>query len=212
MTPPADACGTPNRRVALVAVVALHAIAIWFWPSRPRQADSGPSLETAIVFVPLPRQAPPPTAAPPVRRPPQRAPAPLRAPAQPAITFIPAPASAAPEAAPETVPDPAPPPSKSMAEIRAQMKANIADTDKAVRNASPDMAVRTTVLQPTRMERAIASAAVKRGNEVEEYVGSDGRRISRVGNICMQKQSVGLSGGRDIIRDGVKTQVMTCPK
>jgi hypothetical protein len=72
-------------------------------------------------------------------------------------------------------------------------------------------ATRSNETAITRREREIAAAFGERGPpQVVEEVMSDGRRRSRVGNKCANKESNGLVGARDVFRDGVKTRWGDC--
>jgi len=201
-----------GRRIALLLIVALHVLAVWFLPS-PSTSRGGPkkqpeSREIAISFV---------KPVPPARRPVsvERAPAkpaaraPRRIASAPAMTLVPAPS--VPEAAPAPI-EPAAP-EKTAADILNQAKADIGKVDRDLRNASPNMALRKIELHPTKLESGIAGAFKERGPQrMEEIIGPDGRRITKVGNMCAFKESNGLVGGRDVFKDGVKTRWQSCPK
>lgn len=201
-----------GRRIALLLIVALHVLAVWFLPS-PSTSRGGPkkqaeSRETVISFVtPIPPPRKPVT----VERSPAKpaARAPKRITSEPAITLVPVPA------APEPAPAPVEPvvPEKTAADILNQAKADIGKVDRDLRNASPSMALRKIELHPTKLESGIAGAFKERGPaRIEEMIGPDGRRITKVGNMCAFKESNGLVGGRDVFKDGVKTKWQTCPK
>ena len=129
-------------------------------------------------------------------------------PAENAIRLVPA----VPEAEPVAPPEP-PVASKSADEILGQARIDIGKIDRDVRKASPDMAVRNITLCQPKLETAIAGAYKERGPpKMEEVVLPDGRRMTRVGNMCAVKESNGLVGGRDVFKDGVKTRWQTCPR
>lgn len=201
-----------GRRIALLLIVALHVLAVWFLPS-PSTSRGAPEKHTesrdiAISFV---------TPVPPARKPISvpRAPAkpaaraPRRVVGESTMTLVPAPSM--PEAASAPI-EPAAP-EKTAADILQQAKADIGKVDRDLRNASPNMALRKIELHPTKLESGIAGAFKERGPQrIEEMIGPDGRRITKVGNMCAFKESNGLVGGRDVFKDGVKTRWQTCPK
>jgi len=201
-----------GRRIALLFIVAFHVLAVWFLPS-PSTSRGGPkkpseSREIAISFVtPVPPARKPVNVAHTPARPAARAP--KRIPSEPALTFIPAPSE--PEPAPAAV-EPVVP-EKTAADILQQAKSDIGKVDRDLRNASPNMALRKIELHPTKLESGIAGAFKERGPQrIEEIIGPDGRRITKVGNMCAFKESNGLVGGRDVFKDGVKTRWQSCPK
>lgn len=198
----------------LVAVV--HVLAVLCWPRREAVVTGQPSARTTTVFfVPVPQPAAPAVTTAPT---PTRAVArsrPVRpAPAAATLVFVPA----APDTATPPIPVPqepvlsSAPPQPDADEIRANALKSVGAIDKELRKASLNMAERHLSYQRPGLERAIASAHRPRGlPKIEELRMSDGRAVSRIGNMCAYKESNALTGGRDVIQNGVRTMFTTCP-
>jgi hypothetical protein len=192
-----------QRWGAVLGIIVLHVAGVLLWPKRDTASvHATRSNETAITFVRLPVQLP---AAAPVR------------PASPARRQVRKSQSVAPEpvmhvvAAPALPPEAPAPAEKSAADILLQARRDVGKIDRDLRSASLDMAQRHLTVTLTRREREIAAAFGERGPpQVVEEVMSDGRRRSRVGNKCANKESNGLVGARDVFRDGVKTRWGDC--
>lgn len=198
-----------TRWLALALIVAVHLLALLLWPQRAPERAVGKGRETAITFVLAPKPAQ--VVKPPARlvgKPQARLRTRVAAPVENAIRLVPT----APDPDPIAVPEPEVA-SKSADEILAQARMDIGKIDREVRKASPDMAVRTIQLHRPKLEMAIAGAFKERGPaKMEEVVLPDGRRMTRVGNMCAVKESNGLVGGRDVFKDGVKTRWQSCPR
>jgi hypothetical protein len=201
-----DYAGPSSRPLALLLIVALHAVGVLCWPKRDaNKASAARSRETAIAFVsmaaPVPVPATPRRPVTPVRAKPRKAPAPPEAMRLIAPAPVPEVAAQAPLA----------PPQKSAADILRQARLDVGKIDRELRSASLDTAQRHLVLTPTKREQGIAAAFVERGpTKVVEEVMSDGRRRSRIGNKCAYMESNGLVGGRDVFRNGVRTRWERC--
>lgn len=207
----AGAAGMPDgtRFVALALIVAVHLLALLLWPQRAPERAVGKGRETAITFVLAPKavQVVKPAARA-IGQPPARRRAPAAAPVENAIRLVPT----VPDAEPIAVPEPAVV-SKSAAQMLDQARIDIGKIDREVRKTSPDMAVRNIQLHRPKLETAIAGAYRERGPaKMEEVLLPDGRRMTRVGNMCAVKESNGLVGGRDVFKDGVKTRWQSCPR
>jgi hypothetical protein len=198
-----------TRWLALALIVAVHLLALLLWPQRAPERAVGKGRETAITFVLAPK--PVQMATPPanVRGKSQpRVRVPVSAPVENAIRQLPT----VPDPDPIAEPEPAVV-SKNVDEILGQARIDIGKIDREVRKASPDMAVRNVELHRPKLEMAIAGAFKERGPaKMEEVVLPDGRRMTRVGNMCAVKESNGLVGGRDVFKDGVKTRWQSCPR
>lgn len=194
-----------GRFVALLLIVALHAVGVVYWPQRlPAAAGTSPARATTIAFVSIaPATRVPAGPAAPSAVVPQR----VRkrpAPPPPAMRLI-APQPAAPEAQASA------PVQKSAADIVVQARRDVGKIDRDLRAASLDMAQRTLVFSPSKRERLLGGAHAERGPpQVVEQVMNDGRRVSRIGGMCFYKESNGLVGARDVFRDGVRTVWKGC--
>lgn len=202
-----------GRRISLLLIVALHVLAAWLWPSRTIDRKHAPQRETAISFIThVPSARKPSASKPPaVARPPARRVrrAETRVHSEPQLTLVPAPAE------PVAMTPPAEPaaPEKTADEILRQARADVGKIDRDLRSVSPDKSLRKIVLHPTKLESAFGAAFKERGPQrIEEIIGPDGRRITKVGNMCASMESNGLVGGRDVFKNGVKTRWQTCPK
>lgn len=205
-----------QRRYWFLLVVVVHVLAVLCWPRRDALVAAQPSARTTTVFlVPVARPAAPAVATAPAptravaRSRPQR-----QAPAAATLVFVPA--------APETATPPIPPPQEpafsavpaqpDADEIRTQARKSAGAIDKELRKSSLNMAERHLSYQRPALERAIASAHRPSGPpRIEELRMSDGRAVSRIGNMCAYKESNALTGGRDVIQNGVRTMFTTCP-
>jgi hypothetical protein len=200
-----------GRRISLLLIVALHVLAAWLWPSRSIDSKHAPQRETAISFIThVPPAIKPSKSKPsalartPVRNIPR---APTRVRSEPELTLVPAPAE------PLATTPPTEAPEKTADEILQQARADVGKIDRDLRSVSPDKSLRKIVLHPTKLESSFAAAFKERGPQrMEEIIGPDGRRITKVGNMCAFKESNGLVGGRDVFKDGVKTRWQSCPK
>ena len=204
----------PAHPLALALIVTLHVLVLVFWPKAPPEEAHRPATGAiAIRFVPIPKTASEPAPTPAltraqgIRQPRKAAvPAPAMTIVAPAITLlIPPP----PLETPADVP-----PVASGDDILKQARRDVGKIDRALRKESLDMAVRNMKLTAPKIERVLGGAYAGGGNgmQIEELVMADGRRMSRIGNVCVYKESNGLVGGRDVFRDGVKTKVASCPR
>lgn len=205
-----------QRRYWFLLVAVVHVLAVLCWPRRDAVVAAQPSSRTTTVFfVPVPRPAAPAVATAPA---PARAVARSRtarqAPAAATLVFVPAAPDTAtpPIALPQEPVLSAAPPQAEADEIRTQALKSVGAIDKELRKASLNMAERHISYQRPALERAIASAHKPRGPlRIEELRMSDGRAVSRIGNMCAYKESNALTGGRDVIQNGVRTMFTTCP-
>lgn len=198
-----------ERRGTLLLVGALHLALVLLWP---RDSGSDQPLaarnESAVVFVKA--RSVPKDVASPQRQVRPRLPNPLKLPVrrEPAMVFVPTPLTEAPAPAAESVAPPA-----IAADILAQARRDVGKIDRDLRKSSLNIFARESVLTPSAREKAFAAAYVGGGlPPIVETVTNDGRRISRRGNMCAEKEHNGLVGGRDVFRDGAKTKWMSCPK
>ena len=199
------------RGCTLLSMALLHMALLVFWPRLNTPAADSARRETEIAFVRV--------LAPPMRLAPQpKALLPLRAAALPAPTKPPprlpreSTVVAIPEQVQPTPVEPQPEAAPSRANVMAQALADVGKLDREARQSSLNMADRKLVLAPSRRERLIGDAFIARGpTRIVEEVMPDGRRRSRRGNMCAYMESNVLMGGRDVIRDGVKTRWEQCP-
>lgn len=206
------------RGCTLLSMGLLHMALLVFWPRLSMPAADSARRETEITFVkvlaPPMRLAPQPKALPPQ----PKALLPLRAAALPAPTKPPprlpreSTVVAIPEQVQPTPVEPQPEAALSRDNVMAQALADVGKLDREARQSSLNMADRKLVLAPSRRERLIGDAFIARGpTRIVEEVMPDGRRRSRRGNMCAYMESNVLMGGRDVIRDGVKTRWEQCP-
>jgi hypothetical protein len=205
------------NRFAFALVVALHLLVIMLWPQlRPGKAGAPAVSATDIVFVAAPvvrKQAPAIVPSRPARQRPQVAPKQVDAAVETAITIVPATPADEFELPREAAAVGAP----SAADIMDRARRDMVGIDRAVRKQSLDMAVREFKLHETKLETAIASAYRGGGDgmRIVETVLADGTRMSKIiigkTAFCAYKESNGLTGGRDVFRDGVRTKVTNCP-
>jgi hypothetical protein len=165
---------------------------------------------------PAPRSAPQPrTTAPPRSARAPAAPLPIHPPppvAPPAI-----PSTAPPLAAPQPIapPDPfaLPQKSKDKGGLLQQSLNSAAAIDRQLRKESWNPRDKHIVSAAVEA----AEQGVRAGTSIETFELPDGRKMARVrlpngSSYCAAMQSNALTGGRDPFRDGVKTQVSTCPR
>lgn len=203
------------RLFPLLAIALLHLALMVFWPRLQVPAADSARRETAIAFVkvlatpvrPAAALAPQPKTLPPRRsaKAPVRTESAPRLPRETTVVAIPE-VVQPPPVEPQT--DAAP----SRVDVMAQALAAAGKVDREARQSSLNMAERKLVLAPSRRERLIGEAFIDRAPpRIVEEVMPDGRRRSRRGNMCAYKESNVLMGGRDVIRDGVKTRWEQCP-
>lgn len=198
-----------ERRVTLLLVGALHLALVLLWPTDSgRDQPLSARKESTVVFVKA--RSVPKDAAAPRRQVRPRVPVPLKltVPREPAMVFLPAPLAESPAPVADSVA-----PSTNAGDILAQARRDVGKIDRDLRKSSLNIYARESVLTPSAREKAIAAAYVGGGPPpIVETVTNDGRRISRRGNMCAEKEHNGLVGARDVFRDGVRTKWMSCPK
>lgn len=134
-------------------------------------------------------------------------------------------ASAIPSAPPQAItqplsPDPfAEPSAKPADDLRQRSLKSAAAIDKQLRKEAWNPRDKKIANETTALAAGIASAYV--GNNgimsTEEITMPDGRLMTKVrtpggGSFCAYKESNALTGGRDPMRDGIRTLVTNCPR
>jgi hypothetical protein len=199
----------PRWRTALL-IIALHVAGLLCWPAPDSEPGMHGDPAVPMIWVaPLREERPAATETVAARTTRTPRPTPARAVPRkeaneaPSISLVPAePVSA------EPVPSA---PHQTAEEMTAQAKRDIGKIDRELRKASLDMAQRNLVFNVPLREKAIAGAYVERGPpKIIEEVMSDGRRRSRIGNMCAYMESNGLVGARDVFKNGVRTLWVEC--
>lgn len=136
-----------------------------------------------------------------------------------AITIAPATVAPAPPPAPPTItpsvtaPVLTPIDAGEADRILSQARRDAGRIDRELREEGLTMADRKRAIGPSKFERLMADAFIERGPpRMEEHVMADGRRVSKVGKMCAYKEANGLTGARDVFKDGTKTRWETCPE
>jgi type IV secretory pathway VirB10-like protein len=201
----------PVRLITLALIAALHLALLMVLPHHAGAgSDAAARKVIDLVFVRTPEK-PKPTLMPEQPFRPERQAVTVKPRVHRETAFVAAPQEPAPPQA--ALAEPSGEPLTSSADILAHARRDIGKIDRDLRKASLNMYARDTVLTPSARERAIGSAYVGGGPPpIVEIVTNDGRRISRRGNMCAEKEHNGLVGGRDVFRDGVKTKWAECPK
>ncbi|MFA9218146.1 MAG: hypothetical protein ACEQSK_13735, partial [Sphingomonadaceae bacterium] len=102
-------------------------------------------------------------------------------------------------------------------DLRQALRSRAGAVDQQLRKESWNPRDKVLVRADTRLARGMADAyAGNDGVTQENFTTPDGRMMTRVraggSTYCAQMQSNALVGGRDVFRDGVKTQIATCPR
>jgi hypothetical protein len=224
-SPPSAVRGAAwRRRSLLLALAGAHVLAFLLWPAPERatalQADAGrPITWLTLPAMPAPAPARAQRAAPTVEaKRPQAPPVAIRLPEQmrapQAITLPP----------PSAEPAPAPPdpfaltPAKPTADdFKQALRKSAGAVDRQLRKESWNP--RDKVIASTQTGLARGMGAAFQGDDgvsQENVITPDGRMMTKVkaggSTYCAAMQSNGLVGGRDVFKDGVKTEVRTCPQ
>jgi hypothetical protein len=110
----------------------------------------------------------------------------------------------------KAAPGPAP-----VQDLRGLAKGSVGTIDRELRHgagAGPALKVtQQAVYQGSRLEKSIAAAYIDRSPpKQEELVLDDGRRVTRIGNICYTKDTALRPRGRDQIQNGSPTFAFKC--
>lgn len=221
--------GWRHRRTLfiLLLVIGLHGAGVLEWPSlRPPAVPAGAAgampdqpHQDITYLVPLMPAPTPTTAALSFALPPAALPPP---PQLPMLSPALAPLAPPPVVSGKTSAEPAPAPlaitaaSAMRPGIAEQALNSAAAVDRALRKESWNPRDKVIAQDDSHFSASMAAAYVGAGAQTTEVVTlPDGRRMARIhgplGTICAQMQSNGLVGGRDVFKDGVKTQVSSCP-
>lgn len=221
-SPPSAVRGAAwRRRSLLLALAGVHVLAFLLWPAPERATAPPADAGRRITWLTLPAKPAPvrrPAAAAEPKRPQAVAPVAIRlaeqARAPQAITL--APASAEPAPAP---PDPfALTPSKPVAEdLKQALRKSAGAVDRQLRKESWNPRDKIIASSQTGLARGMGAAFQgDDGVSQENVITPDGRMMTKVkaggSTYCAAMQSNGLVGGRDVFKDGVKTEVRTCPQ
>ncbi len=207
----------------LVISVSLHLFAVISWWTMPhppalQEADRHPLIVQLMPVAP-PRQAGPTDQIPDVPVVPEATSTPKQIAPSRIAPPLPANETPPPAVAPvegnkpiEAVPAPAMP---SAADMLQNAKRDIGKIDRELRKAYPRLPEAVPDSVQSKLEKGIAAAAKSQTTTIEELVLGDGRRMTKVtgpaGSYCAYKEHNGLTGGRDVIQQGVRTMVTTCP-
>ena len=224
-SPPRAVRGTLwRRRSLLLALAGVHVLGFLLWPAPERAtappADAGRHITwLTLPAAPTPRTAP--TRARPAEpgRPRAAAGAPLRVPEQdraPQAITLPTPA-VAPTAAP---PDPfAVAPARPTADDLKQALRNSAGAaDRQLRKESWNPRDKIIASSQTALARGVGEAFRGDDGVSQENLltPEEGRMMTKMraggSTYCAAMQSNGLVGGRDVFKNGVKTEVTSCPR
>ena len=207
--------------MALVFTIALHLLAIYFWPAMSRHpAMRVPSDPALFVFL-RPSQSPPMHiekselkkyevrgSAPPK----QRRTSESRVEPLPITTASPGLPPSGSEANPQSANVPST--ANRMDDILSITKRDIGKIDRDLRKEFPKLqGVAPNSIQ-ARLSNGIAAAAKPSATMMQEKVLSDGRRITKVsgpgGSYCVQTNSVGATDGVDQMQRGIPLKVTNC--
>lgn len=113
----------------------------------------------------------------------------------------------------EPPPSPAPG-SLRMDEIIQNAKRDIGKIDKELRRSFPSSTQMPPASTQSRLEKGIAAAGKPAAQTLAERTLSDGRRVTKVsgpnGIYCVTNDSVGATGGIDVMQRGMSTKVTNC--
>jgi hypothetical protein len=210
-----------RRRGLLLALAGVHVLAFLLWPAPGRPTMPHMGGERHITWLTLPAPAHPPA---PAQRPPrtvQRERAPeqkQQARAPQAITLPqPTPAPSAPAAAPPPDPFAVAPARPGADDFRQALRKSAGAVDRQLRKESWNP--RDKVIASSQSALARGMGAAFQGDDgvsQENVITPDGKMMTKVkaggSTYCAAMQSNGLVGGRDVFKDGVKTEVTTCPQ
>lgn len=233
LPPGAVQTGLWRRRSLLLALAGVHVLAFLLWPAPERskapQTDSG----RRITWLTLPQRQPerrpapatPLAAAP--KRPQTLSPAAIRDPEQaraPQAITLPTPAMqpAAPAPAPAAAaaaddPFAATPTRPAGDDLKQALRNSAGAADRQLRKESWNPRDKVIANSATALASGMGEAfRGNRGYSEENFTTPDGRTMTKVhagGSVyCAAMQSNTLVGGRDVFRDGVKTEITNCPR
>ncbi|MCU6500118.1 hypothetical protein LPN04_20185 [Rugamonas sp. A1-17] len=218
-----------RRRGWLALIAGAHVLAFigWRTPERPLAASVGRHEAITYILAPAKPSAQPkpmrvaaaPRVTPLRAAPPQAMPQPITQPMPPPISQPEQPA--APQAITQTTPPPDPfaqPPAKPAEDLRQRSIKSAAAVDRQLRKEAWNPRDKKIANDATPLAMAIARAYVgnDRGTTTEELSTPDGRAMTRVrtpggSTYCATMQS-NHSAANDPFRNGVKTNIGTCPK
>lgn len=232
----------PVRAMTLLGIVVLHLLLYGLVFQRPAGSSKAAPEQRALLLWQLPVRAPPVVMpevrvppAPPVREkavPRQRAPAeqppPTRTPL-PVAAALPAPDLPLPPVAPPAVTstatppaNPAPSASRTIPDnlqgyLPGSTRRELARIASELRKESRFPADFNVHAKPDKLAQGIADAYRGDGPvTITDIKLPDGRVMTKVsgplGSMCIYKDSVGHTGGRDQIQGGVPTKTTTCPQ
>lgn len=210
-----------RRRSLLLALAGVHVLAFLLWPAPERPITPHTGEQQHITWLTLPAPAHPP---PPAQRPTRvvqlaRAPEQERqARALQAITLPqPAPAPSAPAAAPPPDPFAIAPARPGTEDFKQALRKSAGAVDRQLRKESWNPRDKVIASSQTALARGMGAAFQgDDGVSQENVITPDGKMMTKVkaggSTYCAAMQSNGLVGGRDVFKDGVKTEVTTCPQ
>ena len=200
----------------------MHVLGFLLWPAPERarapQTDAGRQITwLTLPALPQPRPLPPVAQSAQPRRSPAAVaaarPAPGQARAPQAITL---PAPAVTPAAPPPDPFAATPPRPTADDFGQALRNSAGAADRQLRRESWNPRDKIIASSQTVLARGLGAAF--RGNDglsQENVITPDGRTMSKMraggSTYCAAMQSNGQVGGRDVFKDGVKTEISNCP-
>ena len=204
----------------------MHVLAFLLWPApeHPITPRTGDERHITWLTLPAPVRAPvrAPAALPRSERvtPQARAPKPdqqARAPqaiTQPQPITLPAPS---PAASPPVDPFAAEPARPATEDFKQMLRKSAGAVDRQLRKESWNPRDKVIASSQTALARGMGAAFQgDDGVSQENMVTPDGKMMTKVkaggSTYCAAMQSNGLVGGRDVFKDGVKTEVTTCPQ
>lgn len=212
-----------SKQTALVVIIFVHVLVVRSWPHarqhQPDRVDGKSPLTIQLFYL----QATKNTGTPPAtkldqkkieavskRHNPRAMPPQAVFVASPAVVSMPSPQAKEPvvESTDAAI---------NVEEMMRAAKRNIGNIDRELSKGRPKYPEAKVDSLQSRLERGISDAAFAQGERFEETTLSDNRRMTKVSRhgvvYCIYKEnSGGLTGGRDMILDGPRNMVTTCPK
>ena len=224
LSPPHAARGPLwRRRSLLLALAGLHVLAFLLWPAPGRPPTPAADAQRRITWLtlPAPRHVPPLARATPRLRPSEPAtaepqpPKMLEQPRVPQAITLPQPAGT-----PATLPaDPfaVAPAVPAADDLKTALRKSAGAADRQLRKESRNPRDKFVANADTALARGMDAAFQgDHGYGAELLIPPDGRLTTKVrsggSTYCAAMQSNTLMGGRDVFRDGVKTEITNCPQ